>query len=126
MATAKKSKAQSKSESPVLEFARTANSHFEDASPCDDEAHVVLAGLAFEPLDGGSTPLIEEQAYYNVESSSGWTMLSYAILTAALTYGAVGLEAMAEAGGTSAGAAAAEVGGLSAGSASLSAGVPCY
>jgi hypothetical protein len=65
------------------------------ATTCDDEAHVVAAMIALEPLQGGNTPEIEQQLYYNVTTSSSWTTVAFALMTAALTYGAVGLYAQA-------------------------------
>jgi hypothetical protein len=77
------------------------------ATSCDDEAHVVAAMIALEPLDGGNIPKIEQQLYNNVSSSSSWTTVAYALMTAALTYGAVGMYAAAAGGGATAGGAAA-------------------
>ncbi len=96
------------------------------ASSCDSEAHVVAGMIALEPLKGGNIPEIEQQLYYNVSSSSSWTTLAFALITAALTYGAVGMYAAAA--GTGAGAAgtvAAEAAATSiaAGDAALAAGV---
>lgn len=67
------------------------------ARVCDDERHVVLSGIALEPLVGGNMPtgtVWEEQAYYNATSSSSWTGVAFTLFTAALTYafaGAYGL-----------------------------------
>jgi hypothetical protein len=101
------------------------------ATTCDDEAHVVAAMIALEPLDGGNIPKIEQQLYYNVSTSSSWTTVAFALMTAALTYGAVGMYAAAAGGGAtagsaaigiSAGEAAANVGALYAGSTQLTQG----
>ncbi len=76
------------------------------ATTCDDEAHVVAAMIALEPLDGGNIPKIEQQLYYNVSTSSSWTTVAFALMTAALTYGAVGMYAAAAGGGATASTAA--------------------
>lgn len=71
------------------------------ATSCDDEAHVVTGMIALEPLKGGNIPSVEQQLYYNVTSNSSWTTFAFALMTAALTYGAIGMYAAA-AGGTAA------------------------
>ncbi len=79
------------------------------ASVCDDEKHVVLSGIALEPLRGGNIPTgpaWEEQAYYNATSSSSWTGVAFTLFTAALTYASAGAYGLA-AGGIGAGGAAA-------------------
>lgn len=76
------------------------------ATSCDNEAHVVTALIALEPVDGGNIPVIEEQLYRNVSSSSSWSTFAYALMTAALTYGAVSMYAAAAAGGATAGSVA--------------------
>ena len=95
------------------------------ATTCDDEAHVVAAMIALEPLQGGNIPEVEQQLYYNVSSTSSWSTLAFALMTAALTYGAVGMYAAAAGTGTSAaGAVAANSAatGIAAGQAAYSAG----
>lgn len=96
------------------------------ASSCDSEAHVVAGMIALEPLKGGNIPEIEQQLYYNVSSASSWTTLAFVLITAALTYGAVGMYAAAAGTGTTAaGTVAAEAAatGIAAGDAALSAGL---
>jgi len=96
------------------------------ATACDDEAHVVAGMIALEPLKGGNIPEIEQQLYYNVSSSSSWTTVAFALMTAALTYGAVGMYAAAAGtGATTAGTVAAEAAttGAAAGEAAFQAGV---
>ncbi len=75
------------------------------ATSCDDEAHVVTGMIALEPLKGGNIPAIEQQLYYNVSSTSSWTTFAFALMTAALTYGAVGMYAAAASGTAAAGGA---------------------
>ena len=76
------------------------------ATTCDDEAHVVAAMIALEPLQGGNIPEVEQQLYYNVSTSSSWTTVAFALMTAALTYGAVGMYASAYGGAGAVGGAA--------------------
>lgn len=85
------------------------------ATTCDDEAHVVAAMIALEPLEGGNIPKIEQQLYYNVSTSSSWTTVAFALMTAALTYGAVGMYAAAAGGGATAGSAAVGISAAAAG-----------
>ena len=77
------------------------------ANSCDDEAHVVTGMIALEPLKGGNIPSVEQQLYYNVTSNSSWTTFAFALMTAALTYGAIGMYAAAAGGGAAAGSAVA-------------------
>ena len=82
------------------------------ASVCDHEKHVVLSGIALEPMIGGNMPTgpqFEEQAYYNVSSTSSWTGVAYIAFTAALTYASAGAYGLAMSGaGTTAGVVAGE------------------
>lgn len=80
------------------------------ASVCDDEKHVVLSGIALEPLVGGNMPTgqeWEEQAYYNATSSSSWTGVAFTLFTAALTYASAGAYGLATGGSLGAGGVAA-------------------
>jgi hypothetical protein len=88
------------------------------ASVCDDEKHVVLSGIALEPLVGGNMPtgtIWEEQAYYNATSSSSWTGVAFTLFTAALTYASAGAYGLAMGG-------AGEAAGLTAGQAAIAGG----
>jgi hypothetical protein len=76
------------------------------ATNCDAEEHVVTGLIALEPLQGGNIPEIEQQLYQNVTTNSSWTTVAFALMTAALTYGAVGMYAAAAGGGATAGSAA--------------------
>ncbi len=96
------------------------------ATTCDDEAHVVAGMIALEPLEGGNIPKMEQQLYNNVSTSSSWTTLAFALVTAALTYGAVGMYAAAAGTGAgTAGTVAAEAAatGIAASDAAIAAGV---
>ncbi len=76
------------------------------ATNCDAEEHVVTGLIALEPLQGGNIPEIEQQLYQNVTTNSSWTTLAFALMTAALTYGVVGMYASAYGGAAAAGGAA--------------------
>jgi hypothetical protein len=78
------------------------------ASVCDDEKHVVISGIALEPLQGGNIPTgqqWEEQAYYNATSASSWTGVAFALFTAALTYASAGAYGLAMGGSYAGGSA---------------------
>lgn len=53
---------------------------------CDDPAHIMFSGVILDELSGGLMPEDEQLIKTDVETKRVWTVLAYALLTAALVY----------------------------------------
>jgi len=54
---------------------------------CTHPDEIVYAGFVLDHVYGGNIPAIEDQLFYTSETKSSWTVVAFALLTAALTWG---------------------------------------
>jgi len=72
---------------------------------CDDPAHVVKAGVVATEWRGGNMPSQEDTVYHWETTSSGWTVLTFAIITGVLAWAGGAVYGAAVGGGAGGGGA---------------------